>query len=343
MSLTLRNGTWHFRKMINGQTVARSTKTGDKKLAEQIALKIESEFVTSVVIQGVKPVRLYEAITAFLRARKGSGGYENACTHPNHWKRLLSYKPVKDVQLFEVQAALAGRREEGAAHNTVSVFVSYWNGLQNFCKEQGWTSGPKIEGLKAQKTRIRVLTKDEEERLFAAIDPDAVYRGRNRIKTLQRQNNVDLLVVLFILGVRLNEAQKLRWSQVDFSRRVVDIKRSKQGVDSSLVMTSKLHETLLRRYELYRESGWVFPTKTDHKVNTDWIRDAVKRAGIDESAGKVTLNTMRHCFATRLLRGDLSLVEVQAMLGHKNIQSTIVCAHVQASSAAMRAAEVLEG
>ena len=342
MSLTLRNGIWHFRKMINGQTVARSTKTGDKKLAEQIALKIESEFVTSVVIQGVKPVRLYEAITAFLRARKGTGGYENACTHLNHWKRLLADKPVKDVQLFEVQEAIATRREEGVAHNTLSVFVTYWNSLQNFCKDQGWTAGPKVDSLKAIKTRIRVLTRDEEERLFAAIDPDAEYRGRNKIKTLQRQDNVDLLIVLFSLGVRLNEAQKLRWSQVDFEHRVVHIKRSKQGVDSPLVMTSKLRETLLRRYELYRESGWVFPTKADHKVNTDWIRDAVKRAGLDESAGKITLHTMRHCFATRLLRGGLSLVEVQAMLGHKNIQSTMVYAHVQASSAAARAAEVLE-
>ncbi len=42
MALTERNGIWHWRKIIQGHTFARSTKTGDKKLAEQIAALWES-------------------------------------------------------------------------------------------------------------------------------------------------------------------------------------------------------------------------------------------------------------------------------------------------------------
>jgi hypothetical protein len=43
MALVKRGDVWHWRAMINGYTLARSTKTGDKKLAQQIAAKWESE------------------------------------------------------------------------------------------------------------------------------------------------------------------------------------------------------------------------------------------------------------------------------------------------------------
>lgn len=341
MSLVLRGGVYHFRKTINGQIISRSTKTADKKLAEQIAAKIEHDAVKSLMFEGLKPVNLHFAIDAFLKARKGTGGYVSACTHMKHWKTLPD-KPNREIALHELQAVVAQRREDGAAHNTLAVFVSYWNSLQNFCKDQGWTRGVRLDPIKPLKTRIRTLTKEEEERLFQAIDPNAEYRGKNPIKTLQRQDNVDLLVCLFSLGTRLNEVQKMRWAQVDFKNNLVHIKRLKDGVDSPIAMTSKLRETMLRRFAEHEASGWVFPTKATSKVNTNWIRDAVKRAGIDESAGKVTLHTMRHCVATRLLAGGMSLVEVQGILGHKNIQSTMIYAHVNASAAAVKAAAVLE-
>jgi integrase len=289
MSLKLRGGVWHFRKTINGQIVSRSTKTGDKKLAEQIAAKIEHEAVKAIMFEGVKPAMLHEAIDAFLKARKGTGGYQNACTHMNHWKRLVPNKPAREVALYEVQGAIAKRREEGAAHNTLATFVGYWIGLHNFCKDQGWEAPLKVESIKSIKTRFKVLTKDEEERLFEAIDPNAHYRGKNPIKTLQRQDNWDLLICLLDVGGRKNELHKLKWSQVDFVHNLIHIKRLKGGVDSPIYMTKRVREVLQRREPLYRETGWVFPTKATRKTNTDWIRDAVKRAGIDESDGMLTL------------------------------------------------------
>lgn len=37
MALTERNGIWHWRKIVQGRTFVRSTKTGEKKLAAEIA------------------------------------------------------------------------------------------------------------------------------------------------------------------------------------------------------------------------------------------------------------------------------------------------------------------
>lgn len=79
MSLKLRGEVWHFRKMVNGHMINRSTKTGDRKLAEQIAAKWEYEAIKSIQFNDERPQSLHAAIRAFFSARKGRGGYPNAC------------------------------------------------------------------------------------------------------------------------------------------------------------------------------------------------------------------------------------------------------------------------
>jgi hypothetical protein len=59
MALTERNGIWHWRKIVQGHTFARSTKTGDKKLAEQIAALWEAEAIKEVVLKGTNAGQIF--------------------------------------------------------------------------------------------------------------------------------------------------------------------------------------------------------------------------------------------------------------------------------------------
>jgi hypothetical protein len=76
MALVLKNGVWHWRKMVDGVMFKRSTKTSDKKLAEQMAKKWEHEAVQTVVYDGERPVTIHQAIDDFLAERKNMGGYQ---------------------------------------------------------------------------------------------------------------------------------------------------------------------------------------------------------------------------------------------------------------------------
>jgi integrase len=339
MSLIMRGGVWHVRKMVQGHTLAKSTKTADKKLAEQIAATYEAEFVREILINKIKPVSLHQAIDAFLRSKKGTVGYQNAELHLRHFKALPN-ATMSEITLAQAQSVIEKRRNEGRAHNTIALTVTYWNAMCQFCTDQGWTTARKLKTMQSVRTRKRVLTMDEQARIIAQLDPTARYPGKRAVTDGKKGDNRDLVIALLHLGCRLNEAQTMRWSQVNMADRCVFIKRSKGGNDGTVAMSELLYRMFSRRLE-NRVNEFVWPNKASGKVNTSWFNDCVLRAKIDQTIGKVTLHTLRHSFATRMLNGGMTILEVQELLGHKHLDHSLVYLHTNKSAVSERALRVL--
>ena len=104
-----------------------------------------------------------------------------------------------------------------------------------------------------------------------------------------------------------------------------------------------LPNALSRKYpKAGREWGWqyVFPSSRlsvdpqsgkvgrhhiSEKTVQVAVKNAVKKAGIVKHA---TVHTFRHSFATHLLQNGVNIREIQSLLGHKNVETTMIYTHV---------------
>ena len=79
------------------------------------------------------------------------------------------------------------------------------------------------------------------------------------------------------------------------------------------------------------------------------IKKAIDRAGlndpgvVNEKGGKVTIDSLRHTFASRLVQNGVSLAKVSKLLGHSPIATTEIYAHLAPNEASEEAMKVLNG
>jgi integrase len=288
---------------------------------------------------GHKPTLVHEALDAFLKDRQGSRGYGSCKNHIKHFYDLPNIR-MHELQMGQVQAVIDKRRDAGASHNTLVVATNYWNAVCRMCETRKWSTGPKLPRVQQEQTRLRYLTGDEEARLFAAIDPNAAYPGKNPKTDRARQDNSDLMLFLLHVGCRFSEASEMKWNQIDLASRTILVLRKKRGINNTLVMSDRVHAMLTRRRAAATDE-WVFSSKKKFNNNHNWLQAALLRAGIDTSGTPISLHTMRHTYASRMLKSGMSLVEVQALLGHRKISSTMVYSHIETGAVAEKAARVL--
>ena len=171
---------------------------------------------------------------------------------------------------------------------------------------------------KTDKRKPRFLTLQEVTRLGAALD-GLEAEGMNA-KAL----NIARLWVL--TGCRRNEIAGLKWSEIDFAESALTLDDSKTGKSRRPLGDAAV--TLLKTIAREDGSEYVFPAERGERhyqgTKTMWSK-IIRKA---ELPG-VTPHTLRHTMGSTATSTGEALALTGAILGHANMRSTEIYAHVQ--------------
>lgn len=190
-------------------------------------------------------------------------------------------------------------------------------------------------------TLPKVLTTAEQNGLLAELN--------TRYPTPHR--NLCMLRLMLEAGLRAGEVVALRPDHLDMQTCRLIVREGKGAKDRTLWISDDLRDLIGEWLQRRPKSEWLFPTRNGTQVRTRYLRAMVTRlarkAGIAE-AEKVSPHTLRHTFATDLLRETKNLRLVQKALGHASISTTQIYTHIvdeelEEAMRSLRAGSAMEG
>lgn len=196
------------------------------------------------------------------------------------------------------------------------------------------------------------MTKKDDPKFLNRDEAERLLNQPNR-KCPTGYRNYVMIRLMLNAGLRVSECTNLRKNEVDFTMGRVFVNQSKGAKDRSVWINEEMINNLLKwidwRDKLIEEGkyedpknvddeNYIFITRNGTKLSNRYMWGMVKRQG--EKAGielpkkengddrNVTPHTLRHTYATELLRNTNNIRKVQKALGHENISTTQIYTHV---------------
>ena len=238
--------------------------------------------------------------------------------NPTDWRRINKNTVVKYVlELKERRYASASVARKVAAVKSFFQFLHAEGAIKQNPTES-------LESPRVGKTLPKPLTVQEVDELL---------EQPSKRKTPEALRDRAMLELLYATGLRVTELVSLDLDSISLNERSPSARCIGKGAKERVV---PIHEQALRALVVYLNEGRprlvkikkeraLFVNRRGERLTRQgfWLilKQYAKQAGIQ---GPVTPHSLRHSFATHMLRGGAPLRNVQELLGHANISTTQV-------------------
>ena len=138
------------------------------------------------------------------------------------------------------------------------------------------------------------------------------------------QRDSTMLLLAFRHGLRASELCSLQWSDVEFASGTLHLRRAKGGQPSTHPLLGD-ELRALRALKRDAESPFIFVSERGAPFSVSGLQKLVERAGIAAKMPfKVHPHMLRHATGYALANRGTDTRSIQALLGHKNIQHTVL-------------------
>lgn len=180
------------------------------------------------------------------------------------------------------------------------------------------TRRPNIEARKRE-----YLTPAEVKRIKEAINKEL---GRHTLR------NWLIVTMMYRHALRVGEIVDLRWEQVDLDHARLHVARLKNGDSSVHYLMGDEIRSLRKLQRSYPESDFVFSSERQGPLSQRAVHAMVARAGVNAKLKfPIHPHMFRHGKGYQLASRGEDTRSIQAYMGHKNIQHTVLYTKLDSS------------
>jgi integrase/recombinase XerD len=236
--------------------------------------------------------------------------YLNCIYNFLNWsKKDLRCISKKDVRIF--LESLSEKERAGSTMNVYHMALRFL--FTQVLEKKMWID---IKYSKTPKKLPEVLSKEETRKLI-----DAIKNSKHQL----------MVCLIYSSGLRVSELINLKIKDLELNKNYGYVRNGKGGKDRLIVLSRNLVPAIKKLIEKERleNSSYLFKSNRGKKYHIKSLQkivhNASKIAGIKK---EISPHTLRHSFATHLIENGYDVTNVQAMLGHKSPETTLIYTHI---------------
>jgi integrase len=240
----------------------------------------------------------------------------------------LGHAPLDAITSGHIDAFRSGLVAEGRlSARTINKYLALIHGILKRAQRVYGLSANAAAGVDRQPAR-----RSGDFDVLSAAEVEALIRAAGS------PQDAALFATAAYAGLRLGELRALRWRDVDFTKRLVHVRRAyverSEGVPKSgrvrsvpmIDQVARALDELSRREWFTRDQDLVFCNDVGEYMDDSALRrrfyDARRRAGLK----RIRFHDLRHTFGTLAVQ-VFPLSDVKAYMGHADIATTMIYVH----------------
>ncbi len=316
------NGIWYiFYQDVNGKKKMRSTRSKSKQIADKYLRIFEQKFLDTQ-LQKYIPITLKEFRWKYLLYSESIHTAKTNKGFKSSFKFILDYfgnVQLSEITSLKIEDYLQYRIRSSSLFAARKDFINLSSAFTKAVRDGYLLTNPfsKIKRLKIPE-RLPLFYSDQDiEKLLSAVEDEDLK---------------DLIVFDLNTGLRYAELASLEWSQIDLENNLLILSNRNHITKSKRIRTVPLNQVAysILKSRSEKSKGNIIFTYRGERLNENtfsWLmKKQIKKAGINI---KLNFHSLRHTFASRLVQKGVSIYIVSKLLGHADIKTTQIYAHLR--------------
>ncbi len=245
---------------------------------------------------------------------------------------------AEEVELDQINDYLAHLHRTKQKPASVARKVSAIRQFFKFCcSERGLQNNPaeRLQSPAQAKRLPKFLSQDEVTRLLTCADEGLFYPNESTREALQARDRA-MVYLLYASGLRVSELVGLTTHNLDLAMGYVRVRGKGQKeriVPFAPVAGERLNLYLQKfRPDLScqdRPAEFLFLNREGQGLSRQSFWKTLKALALQAGiSSRISPHVLRHSFATHLLQAGMNLRSLQSLLGHSDLSTTQIYAHV---------------